>query len=172
LSDAFLVIASRRETRSYRPDPLPADVVRRILEAGRIAGSGANRQPWRFVVVRRRELLDQLAETIWAPWNLADTPLFVGVLLVGEYRSAFDGGRAAQNMMLAAWNDGVGSCPNGFRDEPRARVLLGVRDDQELLIGIGFGYPARRRRPERRGADEWLARAKRRPLEELVQAWL
>jgi nitroreductase len=172
LSDAFLVIASRRETRSYLPDPLPDDLVRRILEAGRISGSGANRQPWRFVVVRDRALLDRLAETIYAPWNLADAPLFVAVLLVGERRSAFDGGRAAQNMMLASWNDGVGSCPNGFRDEAAARELLGVRPDQELLIGITFGYPARRRRPERRPADEWLARARRLPLDDLVQAWL
>jgi nitroreductase len=172
LSDAFLVIASRRETRTYRPDPLPDDVVRRILEAGRIAGSGANRQPWRFVVVRARGLLDELAETIWAPGNLAGTPLFVAVLLTGKRRSGFDGGRAAQNMMLAAWNDGVGACPNGFRDEPRARELLGVRPDQELLIGITFGYPASRRRPERRRPEEWLARAKRLPLDELVQGWL
>jgi len=172
LSDAFVVIASRRETRSYRPDPLPDDVVRRILEAGRVAGSGANRQPWRFVVARTRTLLDELAETIWAPGNLAGTPLFVAVLLTGQRRSAFDGGRAAQNMMLAAWNDGVGACPNGFRDEERARELLGVRSDQELLIGITFGYPVRRRRPERRSAEAWLARARRLPVDDLVQAWL
>jgi nitroreductase len=169
--DAFLVIASKRETRAYRPDPLPEEVVLRILEAGRISGSGANRQPWRFVVVRGRELLDRIAPTLWAPWN-ANAPLFVAVLMTGERSWAFDGGRAAQNMMLAAWNDGVGSCPNGFRDEDTARELLGVGPDQELLIGITFGYPEAPRRPERKTAEGWLAGAKRLPLDELVQAWL
>ena len=169
--DTFLAIASRRETRSYRPDAVPDDVVRRILEAGRISGSAVNRQPWRFVVVRDRELLDRLAPTIYAPHNLAGTPLFVALLMNGGRTSAFDGGRAAQNMMLAAWNDGVGSCPNGFRDEESARALLGVQQDQELLMGITFGYPARRRRPERRQPEEWLARARRLPLDELLQAW-
>ena len=166
------MIASKRETRDYRPDGLPEDVVRRILEAGRISGTAANRQPFRFVVVRTRELLDRLAATIWAPGNLAGTPLFVAIVAGDERRVAFDGGRVAQNMMLAAWNDGVGSCPNGFRDEEAARGLLGVGADQELVVGITFGYPARRRRPEARPAEEWLARAKRLPLDELVQAWL
>jgi nitroreductase len=168
--DAFLVIASRRETRAYRPDPLPDDVVGRILEAGRISGSGANRQPWRFMVVRSRELLDRLAPSLYAPWN-AEAPLFVALLMDGR-GSAFDGGRCAQNMMLAAWNEGVGACPNGFKDEPAARELLGVRPDQDLLVGITFGYPARPRPPERRTAEEWLADARRLPLDELVQAWL
>jgi nitroreductase len=171
VADAFLVIVSRRETRAYRPDPLPDEVVRRILEAGRISGSGANRQPWRFVVVRARALLDRLAPTLYAPGN-ARAPLLVAVLLEGQRRSPFDGGRAAQNMMLAAWNDGVGACPNGFADEQAARDLLGVRADQELLVAVTFGYPVSRRRPESRSADEWLARARRLPLDELVQAWL
>jgi nitroreductase len=170
--DTFLAIASRRETRSYRPDPVPDEVVWRILQAGRISGSAVNRQPWRFVVVRDRTLLDRIAETLYAPWNLAQTPLFVAILLNDLNRYVFDGGRAAQNMMLAAWNDGVGSCPNGFRDEEAARTLLGAGPDQRLLMGITFGYPTRRRVPGRREPEEWLARARRLPLDDLVQAWL
>jgi nitroreductase len=170
--DTFLAIASRRETRAYSPDPLPEEVVVRILQAGRISGSAVNRQPWRFVVVQTRERLDRLARTLYAPRNLAAAPLFVAIVLQDAGRGAYDGGRASQNMMLAAWNDGVGSCPNGFRDEETARALLGVRSEQDLLMGISFGYPATRRRPERRRPEEWLARAKRLPLEELVQARL
>jgi nitroreductase len=169
--DTFLAIASRRETRAFRPEPVPDEVVNHILEAGRISGSSRNSQPWRFVVVRTRELLDRLARTLYAPGNLAAAPLFVAVLLNGE-RFAFDGGRAAQNMMLAAWNNGLGSCPNGFRDEAAARELLGVRPQQDLLVGLTFGYPMRLRRRAARGAEEWLARARRLPLDELVQAWL
>jgi nitroreductase len=170
--DAFLAIASRREVRELRPDPLPADAVRRILEAGRVSGSSRNHQPWRFVVVRSRELLDRLAGVVRTPGNLATAPLFVAVLVDDHPRAAFDGGRAVQNMLLAAWNDGIGGCPNGFADEDAARSLLGVKAEQRLLVGLSFGNPARSRRPERRPPEEWLARAGRLPLDELVQAWL
>src|SRR5207244_937826 len=99
--DAFLAIASRREVRDYRSDPIDDDVVRRIVEAGRISGSSRNQQPWRFVVARSRELLDQLAATLYNRNNLVSAPLLVAVLVDDNPRAAFDGGRAAQNMMLA-----------------------------------------------------------------------
>jgi len=163
--DAFLAIASRRETRAYRPDPLPEAVVVRILEAGRISGSAVNRQPWRFVVVETREVLDRLAPTLYAPGNLAVAPLFVAVLLQDARRGAYDGGRASQNMMLAAWNDGVGSCPNGVRDADAAERIAGA----PVGIVLTFGYPARARNPEARTPEEWSARAKRKPFDEVVR---
>jgi nitroreductase len=169
--DTFLAIASRREVRALRSDPLPDDAVERILQAGRITGSSKNHQPWRFVVVRSRDQLDRLAGTVFTPGNLR-APLFVAVLTDDHPRAAFDSGRAVQSMLLAAWNDGIGGCPNGFSDGAAARELLGVQPEQQLLVGLSFGYPARRRRPERRTPEEWLARANRRPLDELVQAWL
>ena len=170
--DAWLAIASRREVRDVRPDALPDDAVRRILEAGRISGSSKNHQPWRFVVVRSRDALDRLAEALRTPGNLATAPLFVAVLADDHPRAHFDSGRAVQSMLLAAWNDGVGGCPNGFADEAAARELLGVRPKQQLVAGLSFGYPARPRRPERRTPEEWLARGNREPLDALVQAWL
>ena len=108
--DAWLAIASRREVRDVRPDALPDDAVRRILEAGRISGSSKNHQPWRFVVVRSRDALDRLAEVVRTPGNLTAAPLFVAVLADDHVRAHFDCGRAVQNMLLAAWNDGVGGC--------------------------------------------------------------
>jgi nitroreductase len=170
--DTWLAIASRREVRDYRPDPLPEDVVRRILEAGRVSGSSKNHQPWRFVVVHSRELLDRLAATLRQRGNLATAPLFVAVLADDHPRAAFDGGRAVQNMLLTAWNDDVGGCPNGFADEEAARELLGVRPEQQLLVGLTFGFPARRRDPTRKRPEQWTAGADRLPLDELVQAWL
>ena len=166
--DTFLAITSKRDTRRYGDRPIPADVQNRIFEAGRLAGSARNRQPWRFVVVESAARRAQLAEAVYEPTNVLGAQLVVAI--VGS--SGLDGGRCLQNMMLAAWNDGVGSCPNGFRDEEAARGLLDARPDQELLIGISFGYPASLRRPERRPAEAWLARARRLPLEEVVQAWL
>ena len=74
-------------------------------------------------------------------------------------------GRAAQNMMLAAWNDGVGSCPNGVRDGEAAERIVGA----PVGIVLTFGYPARARNPEARTPEEWSARAKRKPFDEVVR---
>ena len=76
----------------------------------------------------------------------------------------FDTGRAAQNLMLAAWNEGVASSPNGIADAAAAEELLGG----EVAIVLSLGYPARPRDPRIARAEEWSARANRRPLDELV----
>ena len=74
-----------------------------------------------------------------------------------------------QNMMLAAWNDGVASCPNGIADADQARATLGLRDDEQIATVLTFGYPASGLTGERRSVEEWIARADRKPLDELVQ---
>src|SRR6266545_676434 len=80
-----------------------------------------------------------------------------------------DAGRAAQNMLLAAWNEGVGGCPNGMTDSDRTAELLGLSEDERPAIILSFGYPAKPRDPESRSAEEWSARANRKPLDELVR---
>jgi nitroreductase len=163
--DTSLAIASKRDTRSYADRPVPDDVVRRILDAGRLAGSARNRQPWRFVVVESAQRREALATAVYAPANVRGAQLVVA--LVGK--SSLDLGRSAQNMMLAAWNEGVGSCPNGIREPERATAALDLSDGEELAIVLSFGYPPRPRDPERRSAGEWSARADRKPLDELVE---
>jgi nitroreductase len=170
--DTRLAIMSRREVRRYSPRLVPDDAVRRILAAGRVCGSARNRQPWRFVVVRERQLLDALADTVSRNTNVLWSNLLVVIVLQGERALPFDGGRVAQNMMLAAWNEGIGSVPNGFVDGPRARELLELQEDQELLMGITFGYPETPRRdPDSRTPEEWAERANLLPLDDLVLAW-
>jgi len=114
--DAYLALVSKREVRAFQARPIPDDTVRRILEAGRLAGSSRNRQNRRFVVLRDADLIARAAGTVFSPANLGDARLVVVVLVRGKGPVAFDAGRAAQNMMLAASNDGVGSCPNGVGD--------------------------------------------------------
>ncbi len=157
--DTYLAIASRREVRDYAGTPLPDDVRHRILDAGRLSGSSQNTQRWEFVVVTDREAL---AECVFAPGNVRNAPLVVAI--AGEARG-FDVGRAAQNMLLAAWNDGVGSCPNGVRDAERAERIVGA----PVSIVLTFGYPARTRSPESRSAEEWSSRANRKPFDEVVR---
>jgi nitroreductase len=163
--DTWLAVASRREVREYDDRELPEETARRILDAGRLAGSAKNRQPWRFLVVEDAEVRERLAETVYEPTNVRGAKLVVAI--VG--RSSFDTGRAAQNMLLVAWNDGVGSCPNGFADLPRAREVLGLGEGDELAIVLTFGYPARPVDPSRRTPEEWSTRANRKSLDELVE---
>jgi nitroreductase len=141
--------------------------VRRILEAGRVAGSAKNRQPWRFVVLDDPGLRERVAETVYAPGNVQGGKLAVAIVVTGS--PAFDAGRAAQNMMLAAWNDGVTSCPNGMPDAERTGELVGLGDEERVINILSFGYPARERSPEDRSSEEWLARAKRKPPDEVVE---
>lgn len=166
--DTWLAIASRREVRRYADTELPADVVERILDAGRLAGSASNKQPWRFLVVESAELREQVAEHVYEADNLRGAKLVVALSVSGKGPISFDAGRAAQNMALAAWNDGVGSCPNGMPDVEATGRLLGLRDEDRLVIILSFGYPAEQRDPESRTADQWSRRANRKPLDEIV----
>jgi nitroreductase len=156
--DVYTAIASKRDERRYADRPIPDEVAQRILDAGRVAGSSQNRQDWEFVVVSDR---DAFAETVWAPENVRTAALVVAIICP----RAFDVGRAAQNMMLAAWGEGVLSCPNGVRDaEAAARIVGG-----EPAIVLSFGFPERPRDPDSRTAEEWSERANRKPLDEVVR---
>jgi nitroreductase len=167
--DAYLAIVSKREVRAYADRPLPDDAVRRLLEAGRVAGSSRNRQARRFVVLRDRALIERAAQAVYSPDNLLGAPLAVAVVVRGKGPTSFDAGRAAQNMMLAASNDAIGSCPNGVADADALAAVLGTGDDEQVVTVLGFGYPARPLDPESRTSDEWIARANRMPFDEVVE---
>ncbi len=156
--DVYLAVASKRDERRYDVRPLPEEVARRILDAGRLAGSAVNRQPWGFVVVSDQE---ELAPAVYAPENVRTAALVVAV----TGKSGFDIGRAAQNMMLVAWDEGVVSCPNGIADAELAERVVG----EPVAIVLSFGYPAKPREPSARPAEEWSRRANRKPLDELVR---
>ena len=167
--DAFLAIVSKRDQRQYAERPIPEEIVRRILDSGRLAGSAANRQPWRFFVLENRELLRQVAENVYVPDNLLGARLVVAVTVQGKGPVQFDAGRAVQNMMIAAWNEGVVSCPNGIVDAEKTAELLGLGEEERPVVVISFGYPTRPRDPESRSPEEWIERANRKPFEEVVQ---
>jgi nitroreductase len=156
--DVYTAVASKRDERRYADRPIPEDVVTRILDAGRLSGSSRNRQDWQFVVVSDREAF---AENVYAPENVLAAALVVAIVCP----RAFDVGRAAQNMMLAAWGEGVVSCPNGVSDGEAAAQIVGG----EPAIVLSFGYPAKPRDPDSRPAEEWSRRANRKPLEEVVR---
>jgi nitroreductase len=166
--DVNLAVTSRREVREYSDGAIPDDVSLRILEAGRMSGSSKNRQPWRFLVVEDPKLREQVADAVYAPENVRGATLVIAIAVRGKGPTSFDAGRAAQNMMLTAWNDGIGACPNGISDAEAMQRALGLEDGEQTVTVLTFGYPARPRDPGRHSPDEWIARADRKPLDEVV----
>ncbi len=167
--DTYLAIASRRDERRYRPDPLPDEVAGRILDAGRLAGSASNRQPWTFVVPEGRSRVEAVAETVYVPDNVLGAGLVVAVVVTGKGPVSFDAGRAAQSMLLAAWNEGVASCPNGIAERDALHAALELGEEETPVIVLTFGLPERLRDPASRTAEDWSARANRRPLGDVVR---
>jgi nitroreductase len=167
--DGYLAIVSKREVRDYADRPVEPDSRRRILEAGRVAGSSANKQQRRFIVVESEAKREQLAELVYTPSNVRRAKLIVVVATFGKGPGGFDAGRAAQNMVLAAWNEGIGSCPNGSPDREAIGRMLGLHAGEEATIILTFGYPARPVDPESRPPEEWIRRANRKDFDEVVE---
>jgi len=157
--DAYKAIISKRDTRSYADRPIPDEVLTRILQAGRMAGSSKNSQPCRFVVLRNPERKRELAACGQFAQHVPSAAVAIAVVLVPD-GGAFDAGRAAQNMMIAAWNEGVASCPVSMHDADCAARVLGLPEGHRVAIVLAMGYP-----PE--GGAQSMGRA-RLPLGELV----
>ena len=166
--DTYLAVASKRDWRRYADRPIPDEIVTRILDAGRLSGSGVNRQPWTFVVVEDAGRKEELAGAVFAGDNIRGAALIIAIA-TPEGGSALDVGRAAQNMMLVAWNEGVGSCPNGMPDAGAVGKLLGLEGGIVPVIVLSFGYPKRAVDPESKDAGEWSREANRKPLDEVVK---
>ena len=165
--DTWLAVASRREVRQYADRDLPEDVVRRILDAGRLAGSAKNRQPWTFLVVRDDRAVEAVAESVFEPSNVRGAAFVVAVVMRGG--AGIDAGRAVQNMLLAAHALGIGSCPNGISDHVGLNRALRLGADDKVAAVLTFGHPAKPRDPARRSAAEWVERANRKPYDEIVR---
>jgi len=158
--ECLRLLMSRREVREYLPRPVPEELVMEVLEAGRVAGSAKNRQPWSFILVRDPERLAELSRFGQSAQHLARAAFGVVIVRSDEYfQDPFDAGRAAQNMMLAAHMLGLGSCPISLHNQEGARRFLGVPEGYVVQVCIAFGFAAPR-----------APRGKllRRPLEELL----
>jgi nitroreductase len=158
--DAYRAVVDKRDQRIFLDRPIPEATLRRILQAGRMTGSSKNREPNRFVVVRARPQVAAIAALgPQARWVAAAAAV---VVIVQTERHEYDAGRCAQNMMVVAWGDGVGSCP-AHVDEGKLGALLGVPPGLHVNRLIAFGYVD----PARPGVPKSVAR-RRRPLDELT----
>lgn len=159
------VIKGRRSVRSFKPDPIPEEHLKLILEAGLWAPSGGNAQPWEFVLVRERQVIDKIR--LFSPGLFGD-PYALIVLCVNKNRikrrdesgkqiALMDVAMAAQNMMLEAYYLGVGSCPIASFNKTAIKELLDMPDHVDPVLMVSLGYP-----------EKWPEPPKRRPFEEVV----
>ncbi len=141
--DTYQTIISLRSIRQFeRSRPISDQSLHRILQAGRMSGSSKNSQPWWFIVIKDQDTLNALSRCGDFAQHLAGATLAVAIVFDPQfYRGEFDSGRAVQNMMLAAWADGIGSCIASMHREADAKGILGVPNELRLQHIISFGYP-------------------------------
>ena len=155
------LLLSRRSIRKYKTEQIPQDTIQKILEAGRYAPSASNGQPWRFIVLTDPEVKEKLSHRQWSGFIRDSAFAIVGCAYEGSAYarkwSTVDTTIAMQNMVIAAWGLGIGSCWVGDFDEAEVRELLCVPNDWKILALLSFGCP-----------EEKPATTPRKPLNEIV----
>jgi nitroreductase len=160
------LIRTRRSIRGYRPDPVSEDILQRILDAARIAPTAANRQPFQLIVVADPSTRARLKEVYDRDWFWTAPVIIVGCVEEAKAWQRADGFNAAEvdlsivmdHLILAATDEGLGTCWICHFDEPRLKQILGIPDGVRAIALTPLGYPAAEPRP-----------FQRKPLEELVR---
>jgi nitroreductase len=141
-TDVFETVRTVLAVREYQDKDVPADLVQRIVEAGRLTASSMNLQPWHFVVVQKRERLGELGGLVPTGPYVAGAAFAIVVGYETESRfGVSDASRAIQSMILTAWSEGVGSNWTGFSGLDQVRRWSGLPDSYEVLAVVPFGYP-------------------------------
>ena len=141
--DVHEAIRTRLTVRQFKPDPVSNEVVQKILEAGRLAPSSQNLQPWHFIVVRNRETLQKLGSIASSGEFVADAPMAIAIAMDNADRPDLDAGRTLQQMELVAWEEGLGTCFVGLRvaeQNRQVKELLGIPESLVLITLLPFGY--------------------------------
>jgi len=136
-------IKQRRSIRTYQDGEVPDNVIEMILEAGRWAPSASNKQPWHFIVIKNKELLEKLSKLTTYSKFIKRAP--VAVAIVGKIEEnpnwyVQDTSLASMNMQLMAWSLGVGTCWVGSMDREKAKKLLNLGEGDFLLTVLPMGY--------------------------------
>jgi len=158
--DVFEAVRTVLAVRRYTDRPVPPEVVRRIVEAGRLSASSINLQPWHFVVIEERAALRRIGDIMRTGRYTADASFAIVVLVERDSPYAVsDASRAIQNMILTAWAEGIGSNWTGFGPMPAIEKLVAAPKTHQGLAIVPFGQPA-----ARLGAG----RKKRKPIGEVA----
>jgi nitroreductase len=158
----FEAITRRRSIRAFKSQDVPKDIVKKLLEAGRWAPSAGNIQPWEFIVVRKPGVKRRLVEAALGQAFIEEASLVI-VVCANEDRSAEgygvrgrslyciqDTSAAVQNILLAAYSLGLGTCWIGAFNEDEAREVLRIPAGIRPVVIIPVGYPAESPAPRNR----------------------
>ncbi len=150
--DAFDAIRKRRSVRSYTGESIPHADLEKIIDAARLAASGNNTQPWEFVVVTERAMIDKLK--IASQWMEKAAAIIAVVMDSGSRWWLEDGSAAIENILIASTALGYGSCwLEGYTlpREAELKALLGIPDEKHLLslvpLGVPTEWPTREKKP-------------------------
>lgn len=143
--EVFEAVRTVLAVRSYQDKLVPPDIVRRIVEAGRLTASSMNAQPWHFIVVEDRDTIRRLGRLARTGPYIAQAPLAVVVAIEKTRFAVSDASRAIQSMILTAWSEGVGSNWVGFLGLTEVKSLLGIPDELDVLAILPFGHSAQPR---------------------------
>ena len=159
--------AKRRSIRRYKTNPVRDQVLQRVLEAARLAPSGKNLQPWKFIVVKNQTLKDQLGEASNRQFFMATAPLIIVACgypdscysRLGRYMKSWpvDVAVALEHLILQAAEEGLGTCWIGAFEEEKVKEILGIPREVKVLALTPLGYP-----------DEVPSARRRKSLEEIV----
>jgi nitroreductase len=151
------VVLNRRSIRRYEPKEIPRDVLDKILEAGRQAPSAANKQPWHFIVLTDSEIKKELSKGMFNRF-IKDAPItVVGCAhkdLIASKWSIVSTTIALQNMIVATWAMGIGSCWVGDFSEEKVKKLLNIPESWNIVALVSFGYPAEKPQPRKKKTIE------------------
>ena len=150
--DFYEVIRTRRSVRSYRPDPIPEDVLERVLKAVRVAPSGSNRQPWKYILVDSPELKRALVPACGGQSFIAEAPIIVVACgrnihynrggYMGDLSVLVDVAIGVDHLTLAARAEGLGTCWIGSFDNGKVKEILSIPEDVNVVALTPLGYPA------------------------------
>jgi nitroreductase len=155
--DALEAIRKRRSVRKYTGDSIRREDLEKIVDAGRLAASGSNRQPWDFIVVTDQAMIDKLK--VAAEWMEKAGAIIAVVMDPSSRWWVEDGSAAVENMLIASTALGCGSCwLEGYtlRWEEEFKALLGIPKEKRLLTLVPIGVPT-----------EWPVKEKK-SLEEVI----
>ena len=142
--DIFEVIRTRKSVRKYKPEPIPHEKLKMILEAAQLAPSAGNRQPWRFVVVHNADKKKEIAKVAKNQTFLADAAVIIAAVGDPEISERWhdkDVMIAVEHMVLAATSLGYGTCWIGAFDENEVKKLLKIPKKLKLVVLLPMGVP-------------------------------
>lgn len=159
--EAFEALTTRRSVRSFKPEPVSRELLERVVNAGRLAPTARNEQPWEFVVITDARKRREIAAVADNGRFIADAPACIVVLSKPTRYYLEDGSAATTNMLLAAHASGLGACWVAGDKKPYAAQvvsLCGAPADLKLVSMIAIGYPTEVPSPSKRSLRDVIHR--------------